>query len=132
MCSGRLHLKRQSEFGSSFSECDLCQWSWVSISEVGAVSASVGPRIFLNPFRYRRPFENFGQNWDPKIGQKSSIRGSPIEISAEVIILGIVHRLVRNFDWGPSSNRGFSAYFRIPILTKIFEWTLVTKRVTPP
>ena len=79
---------------------------------------------------YRRPFENFGQSWDPKIGQKTSNRGSLIEISAEMIILGIIiiHRLVRNFDWGPSG-RGFLAYFRIPILTKIFEWTIVTKKV---
>ena len=64
---------------------------------------------------------------DPKIVQKISIRGSPIEISAEVIILGIIHRLVKNFDWGPL-DRGFLAYFQIPILTKNFEWTFVTKR----
>ena len=81
----------------------------------------------ITPFRYKRPFENFGQNWDPKIGQKTSIRGFLIEISAEVIILRIIYRLVRNFDWGPS-DRVFLAYFRTPILTKIFEWTFVTKR----
>ena len=53
----------------------------------------------------------------------------PVKTSAEVIILGIIHRLVRNFDWGPS-DRGFLAYFRILILTKIFEWRLVTKGLT--
>ena len=77
----------------------------------------------FNPFRPKFPFENFGENCDPKIGQNTSIRGSPKEISGEVIILFIIYRLVRNFDRGPS-NRGFLAYFRISILTKIFEWRL--------
>ena len=30
--------------------------------------------MLINLFRYKRPFENFGQNWDPKISQKTSIR----------------------------------------------------------
>ena len=42
-------------------------------------------------------FENIDENWGPKIGQKTSIRGSSMEISAEVIILDIIHQLVRSF-----------------------------------
>ena len=34
------------------------------------------PESLFNPFRYKRPFEEFGQNWDPKAYQKTSIRGS--------------------------------------------------------
>ena len=74
----------------------------------------------FNPFRPKPPCENFGENCDPKIDQNTSIRGSLIESSDEVIILDIMYRLVRNFDRGPS-DRGFLAFFRIPVLTKIFE-----------
>ena len=42
--------------------------------------------VVLNPFRCKRSFKNFGQNWDLKIGQKSSIRGSPKFLTTQWII----------------------------------------------
>ena len=38
-------------------------------------------RRALNSFRYKSPLKNFDEKWDNKIGQKSSIRRSQIEIS---------------------------------------------------
>ena len=43
-----------------------------------------------------------------------------MEISAEVIILGIIHRLVKNFDRGPS-DRGFLPYFLDPNFDQNFR-----------
>ena len=63
---------------------------------------------------WSKPFEKFGGNCDPKIDQKTSIRASLIEISDEPIILSIIQRLVRNFDWG-RSNRGFLV-LTLPVL----------------
>ena len=56
---------------------------------------------------------------------RSDRRGSQIEIIAETIILSIIHRLVRIFNWG-LSDRGFLAWFRIPILT---NWKYLNGRL---
>ena len=84
--------------------------------------------ILLNPFRYERPLKNFGQKWVPKIGPKFSIRWPPTEISDEPRNHIQNYRFVRNFG-RRLSDREFWAYFWNLFLTKIFEWTLVMKKV---